>query len=60
MRLNLGMKACLGAIVGLLAAGAACAQDGDGSIVGWGRQVVGGDLTGGFVAVAGGLSTVLG
>ncbi len=38
----------------LLAAAAARAQDEYGSTVGWGRQVVGGDLSEGFAAVAAG------
>ena len=46
---RLGIKACVWAIVGLLAAGTARAQEGDGSIVGWGVQVVGVDLSADFV-----------
>jgi hypothetical protein len=38
----------------LLAPASAGAQYGHGSIVGWGSHVVGGDLGGGFVALAGG------
>ncbi|MGB2988296.1 MAG: hypothetical protein WBE26_20695, partial [Phycisphaerae bacterium] len=60
MRLNLGMKVCGWAIVGLLTAGTAWAQDESGSIVGWGEQVVGADLSADFVAVAGGADHSLG
>ena len=62
MKPNLGMKMCVWAIVGVLAAGTAWGQSqyGDGSIVGWGRQVVGADLSADFVAVAGGYEHSLG
>ena len=45
---------CAWAMMGLLAAGATRAEDGNGSIVGWGSQVVGVDLSADFVAVAAG------
>ena len=54
MRVIPGMNVCVPAIVGLMSAGTAWAQDGHGSIVGWGAQVVGVDLSADFVAVAGG------
>jgi hypothetical protein len=44
----------------LLGIGAAEAQDGHRSIVGWGDQVVGGGLSWGFVTVAAGGSHSLG
>jgi hypothetical protein len=60
MRLSLGIKVCVWAIVGLLAAGPAWGQGGNGSIVGWGSPVVGVDLSTDFVAVAGGREHSLG
>ena len=62
MRLNTGIKVCVWAIVGLSAAGPAWGQSqyGDGSIVGWGAQVVGVDLTTDLVAVAAGQNHRLG
>ncbi len=42
------------AVVAVLDSGAAKAQYGHGSIVGWGGQVFGGNLSADFVAVAGG------
>ncbi len=60
MKLNLGMKVCGWAIVGLAAAGTARAQYGNGSIVGWGGRVVGADLSADFVAVAAGAGHSLG
>ena len=54
MRLNLAVKVCVWPAVVLLAAGSGWAQEGDGSIVGWGGQVVGVDLSADFVAVAAG------
>ncbi len=42
------------AVVPVLGMGVAQAHYGHGSIVGWGGQVVGGDLSTGFVAIAGG------
>ena len=53
MKLTLGMKVCVWAIAGLLAAGTGWGQSqyGDGSIVGWGKRVVGADLSADFVAV---------
>ncbi|MCK4342787.1 MAG: hypothetical protein KAY37_13800, partial [Phycisphaerae bacterium] len=53
MRWRIGILACAWAIVGLLAAGPAWGEYGDGSIVGWGEQVVGGDLSADCVDVAG-------
>jgi len=41
-------------VAGLVTAGTAWGQYGHGSIVGWGKQVIGVDLSSGFVAVAGG------
>ena len=41
-------------VVVALGSAAAEAQDGHGSIVGWGEQVFNGDLSSGFVAIAAG------
>ncbi|MCH7808115.1 MAG: hypothetical protein IIB60_02720, partial [Planctomycetes bacterium] len=60
MRLSHRLKVCGWAIVSLTAAGTTSAQDGDGSIVGWGSQVVGVDLSADFVAVAAGGTHSLG
>ncbi|MCK4343508.1 MAG: hypothetical protein KAY37_17480, partial [Phycisphaerae bacterium] len=60
IRLNMGMKVCVWAIVGLLTAGMGWADYPDGSIVGWGGQVFGVDLSADFVAVAGGGNHSLG
>ncbi|MHC4066106.1 MAG: fibronectin type III domain-containing protein, partial [Planctomycetota bacterium] len=60
MKLSRAIKVCVWSIVGLSAAGPAWAQDGNGSIVGWGEQVVGVDLSADFVAVAGGEEHSLG
>ncbi|MBU0639265.1 MAG: hypothetical protein KKB50_10410 [Planctomycetes bacterium] len=54
MRRAIATLLCGCAVVGLLTAETAWAQDGHGSIVGWGDQIVGGDLSSGFVAVAAG------
>ena len=48
------------AVVSVLGMGLAKAQYGHGSIVGWGQQVFGADLSAGFVAVAGGSAHSLG
>jgi alpha-tubulin suppressor-like RCC1 family protein len=60
MRVNLGMKVCTWAMVSLVAAGLARAQDGDASIVGWGREIAGVDLSADFVAVEAGWHHSLG
>ena len=54
MNRSMVKKLCLMAIVGLLAAGTAWAQVEDGSIVGWGEQVVGVDQNADFLAAGGG------
>ena len=50
---SLTMKVCTWAILGLVIAGTARAQHEHGSILGWGDQVVGVDLSADFVGVAG-------
>ena len=47
-------------VVGVFAGRTASAQDGHGSIIGWGSQVVGADLSADFVAVAAGARHSLG
>ncbi|MCK4341760.1 MAG: hypothetical protein KAY37_08565 [Phycisphaerae bacterium] len=62
MRRIMGATAC-GLLFALLMpppAGADSRQYGHGSIVGWGEQVFGGDMSAGFVAVAGGDTHSLG
>ncbi|MCK4341704.1 MAG: hypothetical protein KAY37_08285, partial [Phycisphaerae bacterium] len=53
MRRVIGTIAC-SLLVALLMTPLAGADYGDGSIIGWGQQVVGGDMSADFVSVAGG------
>ncbi len=54
MRVGTIKPVWLGPIIVLLTATPGGAQYGDGSIVGWGEEVVGVDLSAGFVSFAGG------
>ncbi|HDZ44665.1 MAG TPA: hypothetical protein ENH80_12085, partial [Phycisphaerae bacterium] len=60
MRRAIATLVCGCGLAGLLAPASAWAQNGNGSIVGWGSQVVGADLSADFVAVAAGASHSLG
>ena len=60
MRRAIVTLVCGCVVAGCLAPVTARAQYGHGSIVGWGEQVVGGDLSADFVAVAGGYLHSLG
>ena len=60
MRRTIVTLVCGCVLAHLLAPASAWARDGHGSIVSWGIQVVGVDLSGGFVAVAAGGAHSLG